>query len=123
VLSRVVSNDTRTVSSGWLVSRRGIGASAGSLPEIGLPAEVRRDLAATLSVAWPKTPARDDRRPLEAYDGNIVGAIITRLIGAVLLEQNDEWQTDRRYMQLEGMAELTPPAAEAEPAQIPPRAA
>ena len=52
-----------------------------------------------------------------------MGTIITRLIGAVLLEQNDEWQTDRRYMQLEGMAELTPPAAEAEPAQIPPRAA
>ena len=50
-------------------------------------------------------------------------ASITRLIGAVLLEQNDEWQTDRRYMQLEGTAELTTPAAEPEPAQIPPRAA
>jgi putative transposase len=50
-------------------------------------------------------------------------ASITRLIGAVLLEQNDEWQTDRRYTQLEGMAELLAPAAEPEPAQIPPRAA
>jgi putative transposase len=50
-------------------------------------------------------------------------ASITRLIGAVLLEQNDEWQTDRRYMQLEGMAELAAPAAEAEPALIPPKAA
>jgi transposase-like protein len=50
-------------------------------------------------------------------------ASITRLIGAVPLEQNDEWQTDRRYMQLEGMAELLAPAAEPEPAQIPPRAA
>jgi putative transposase len=30
------------------------------------------------------------------------GAII-RLIGAILLEQNDEWQLVRRYMQLEGM--------------------
>jgi len=50
-------------------------------------------------------------------------ASITRLIGAVLLEANDEWQTDRRYMQLEGMAELTPPPADAGPAQIPPRAA
>jgi putative transposase len=48
---------------------------------------------------------------------------ITRLIGAVLLEQNDEWQTGHRYMQLKGMAELTSPAAEAEPAQIPPKAA
>jgi putative transposase len=46
---------------------------------------------------------------------------ITRLIGAVLLEQNDEWQTGHRYMQLEGMAELAAPTAEAQPAQIPPK--
>lgn len=50
-------------------------------------------------------------------------ASITRLIGAVLLEQNDDWQTDRRYMQLEGMAELATPPIEAEPPQIPPKAA
>src|ERR687886_2551441 len=31
---------------------------------------------------------------------------ITRLIGAVLLEANDEWQLQHRYMQVEGMAEL-----------------
>jgi hypothetical protein len=31
------------------------------------------------------------------------------LIGAVLLEQNDEWLLQCRYMQIEGMAELTPP--------------
>jgi putative transposase len=49
-------------------------------------------------------------------------ASVTRLIGAVLLEQNDEWRTDRRYMQLEGMAELATPA-EPVPAQIPPQAA
>ena len=28
---------------------------------------------------------------------------IVRLIGALLLEQNDEWQLQRRYMQLEGL--------------------
>jgi putative transposase len=28
---------------------------------------------------------------------------IVRLVGALLLEQNDEWQLQRRYMQLEGM--------------------
>jgi putative transposase len=50
-------------------------------------------------------------------------ASITRLIGAVLLEQNDEWQLQHRYMQVEAMAELTPPAVEPEPAQIPPQAA
>jgi transposase-like protein len=48
---------------------------------------------------------------------------ITRLIGAVLLEQNDEWQLQHRYMQVEAMAELAPPAAEPEPARIPPQAA
>ena len=50
-------------------------------------------------------------------------ASITRLIGAVLLEQNDEWQLQHRYMQVEAMAELTMPATEPEPAQIPPQAA
>ena len=30
-------------------------------------------------------------------------AAIMRLVGALLLEQNDEWQLQRRYMQLEGM--------------------
>ncbi|MGZ8409271.1 MAG: IS256 family transposase, partial [Hyphomicrobium sp.] len=31
---------------------------------------------------------------------------IVRLIGAVLLEANDDWQLQNRYMQVEGMAEL-----------------
>jgi transposase-like protein len=50
-------------------------------------------------------------------------ASIVRLIGAVLLEQNDEWQLRHRYMQVEAMVELVSPAVEAEPAQIPPKAA
>ena len=37
---------------------------------------------------------------------------IVRLIGAVLLEANDEWQLQHRYMQIEGMAEPDAPAAE-----------
>src|SRR3984957_5047564 len=45
-------------------------------------------------------------------------ASIIRLIGAVLLEQNDEWQLQHRYMQVEAMAELTAPASEAETRQI-----
>src|SRR6186713_2393325 len=39
-------------------------------------------------------------------------ASIVRLIGAVLLEQNDEWQLQHRYMQVEAMAELFSPANE-----------
>jgi putative transposase len=44
---------------------------------------------------------------------------ILRLTGAVLLEANDEWRLQHRYMQIEGMAELNPQAAEEEkPLQI-----
>ena len=50
-------------------------------------------------------------------------ASITRLIGAVLLEANDEWQLQHRYMQLEAMAELALPSSEAEPLRLPPKAA
>jgi putative transposase len=46
-------------------------------------------------------------------------ASIIRLIGAVLLEQNDEWQLQHRYMQVEAMAELLTPANQAEARQIP----
>jgi hypothetical protein len=35
-------------------------------------------------------------------------ASITRLIGAVLFEQNDEWQTASRYMQVEAFARSRP---------------
>jgi putative transposase len=50
-------------------------------------------------------------------------ASITRLIGAVLLEANDEWQLQHRYMQLEAMAELLSPDPEADTMRLPPRAA
>ena len=45
------------------------------------------------------------------------GAII-RLVGAVLLEANDEWQLQHRYIQTEVMAELTPPLVDAMPAHV-----
>jgi putative transposase len=48
---------------------------------------------------------------------------IVRLIGAVLLEANDEWQLQYRYMQTEAMADLTPPLIDAAPVQIPTAAA
>jgi len=48
-------------------------------------------------------------------------ASIIRLIGAVLLEANDEWQPQHRYMQIDGMAELLAPDADA--LRLPPLAA
>ena len=50
-------------------------------------------------------------------------ASITRLIGAVLLEQNDEWLLQCRYMQIEGMTELTPRQLDVELRKLPPMAA
>ena len=48
---------------------------------------------------------------------------IVRLVGAVLMEQNDEWQTQNRYMQVEGMAEMATPLIELQPPQITSKAA
>ena len=50
---------------------------------------------------------------------NVVGIFpnepaITRLVGALLLEQNDEWQLQRRYLQLEGLQSL----ADNQPARL-----
>ena len=49
---------------------------------------------------------------------------ITRLVGAVLLERNDDWALQHRYMQVEAMAELDAPQLEETSAlQITPTAA
>ena len=53
---------------------------------------------------------------------------VLRLIGAVLLEANDEWRLRHRYMQVEAMAELMPPLIEGEvtpatPTRVTPQAA
>jgi transposase-like protein len=72
--------------------------------------------------------------PLERFNkeakrrADVVGifpneASITRLIGAVLLEQNDAWLLQCRYMQIVGMADLTPPLIDPDPAKLPPMAA
>ena len=55
-------------------------------------------------------------------------ASIIRLIGAVLLEANDEWAIQNRYMQVEPMADLLPAVIEGEitpdgTARLTPRAA
>ncbi len=49
-------------------------------------------------------------------------ASIIRLLGAALLEQNDEWSVQTRYMQVEAMAELAA-IDTADPIQISPLAA
>jgi transposase-like protein len=50
-------------------------------------------------------------------------ASIIRLIGAVLLEANDEWQMQHRYMGVEAMGEMLNPPHTNETLQLPPKAA
>ena len=53
------------------------------------------------------------RNVAEAVVQLLMETDVEGLIGAVLLEANDEWQLQHRYMQTEAMAELTPPLTEA----------
>ncbi len=46
-----------------------------------------------------------------------------RLVGAVLMEHNDDWQTQNRYMQIEASQEPADKTADLKPLQITPKAA
>lgn len=72
------------------------------------------DVLAYMSFPKAHTKQIHSTNPLERLNAevkrrtDVVGifpneAAITRLIGALLLEQSDEWQLQRRYMQLEGL--------------------
>lgn len=81
--------------------------------EVSLDAESRSEVMS--SRERPQSSARRSRSTLNAEikrRTNVVGifsndAAVTRLVGAMLLEQNDEWSLSRRYMQLEGLQTLT----------------
>ena len=86
------------------------------LADMGVPAAHRAKISST--------------NPLERVNGEIkrradgVGilpneAAVVRLVGALLLEQNDEWAVQRRYMSLETLA----PMDDAAPVSLPAGAA
>ena len=90
------------------------------LAHMGFPAQHRAELHST--------------NPLERLNkevkrrADVVGIFpseqsILRLIGAVLLEANDEWQLQHRYMGVEAMAEIFTPAPANDAPRLPPKAA
>ncbi len=84
------------------------------LAHMDFPAQHRSKTASTngLEQLNKEVKRRADVVGIFPNEGSIV-----RLIGAVLLEANDEWQIQNRYMQTEVMSELAP-ALMAVPTQI-----
>ena len=90
------------------------------LPKLaGLMDDAEPDVLAYMAFPKEHRAKLYSTNPIERLNGeikrrtNVVGifpneASITRLIGAILLEQNDEWAVQRgRYMSLETMAPLS----------------
>jgi len=86
----------------------------------GLMDESEHDVLAYMSFPVQHRTKLYSTNPLERLNkevkrrADVVGIFpgepsIIRLIGAVLLEANDEWQLQHRYMQVEAMAELLAP--------------
>lgn len=96
--------------------------------------EAEHDVLAYISFPAQHRTKLHSTNPLERLNkevkrrADVVGIFpnedsIMRLVGAVLMEQNDEWQTQNRYMQVEGMVEMATPIIELQPPQITPKAA
>ena len=91
----------------------------GKFPKLGaLMDEAENDVLAFMTFPRAHWPQIYSTNPLERLNAeikrrtNVVGifpndASITRLVGAMMLEQNDEWSLNRRYMQLEGLQTLS----------------
>ena len=91
----------------------------GKFPRLGaLMDEAEHDVLAFMGFPRAHWAQIYSTNPLERLNAeikrrtNVVGifpndASIVRLVGAMMLEQNDEWALNRRYMQLEGLQSLS----------------
>jgi len=80
--------------------------------------EARDDVLAYTAFPKEHWPQISSTNPLERLNGevkrrcDVVGIFpndrsVVRLVGALMLEQNDEWAVSRRYMSLESFAALS----------------
>jgi len=92
-----------TCSSG-LFLRRAMGAPL-DRPRRVASLTRHRAGAKTFAIPCPERIPIQQSSPRES--GNVVGGAVKRLVGAILLEQNDEWAVQRsRYMTLESIAPI-----------------
>ena len=98
-----------------MIARRPSGTSAQGLRSQD---EAREDVLAYTAFPREHRPQIASTDPLERLNGGIkrhsdvVGifpnaAAVVRLVGALMLEQNDEWAVSRRYLSLESLAVLS----------------
>ena len=69
----------------------------------------RRDPKRSISFLHSRRSAKPNFCAMEIYEAVVGGLNLparSRLVGALLLEQNDEWALQRRYMTLETLSEV-----------------
>jgi transposase-like protein len=126
IATAFAQNDAEAARQQWRHVADQIRPKARKLAE--LMDEAEADVLAYMSFPTAHRPKLHSTNPLERVNGEIkrrtevVGifpneAAITRLVGAILLEQNDEWAVQRaRYMTLETIAPMSDDAIVSLPA-------
>ena len=116
VATAFAQDDAEAAAGQWRLIADQLRPKASKLA--ALMGEARHDVLVYMSFPKEHRAKLHSTNPLERVNGeikrrtNVVGIFpnedaITRLVGAVLLEQNDEWTVGRRYMTLESIAPLS----------------